>query len=279
MSQSILLNRGFVRIQHGLVHFRSASTAEGEGHVPLYMAHAGPLSSRSLVDMIPGLSAHRPVVAPDMPGNGDSDPPPVEYPSLRFYVDCVVEFLDKQGIERVDFYGQHTGAHIGCELALNYPERVRSLIMDGVGLFPESLRQQMVEDYAPPVRPDDFGGHLAWSWNWIRDLFLHFPHFLRDPAHRLNTTAIPSAEVLHAMVVDLLKVLPTYHWAYHAVFRHSIAERLPLLSLPTLVMAVDGDPLAGYLDEAATLIPAATKRLVPRGARVQTIDEFLRAQS
>lgn len=275
MDRPVLIDREFVRLSSGLVHYRSASPEVMSSPVPLYMAHAGPLSSRSLVDMIAALGRERRVIAPDMMGNGDSDPPPMARTDMGFYVDCVVETLDRLGIEQVDFYGQHTGAHIGCELAIRHPERVRSLIMDGVGLFPETLMQQMKTHYAQARAPDEFGGHLAWAWHWVRDLFLHFPHFLRDPEHRLHKSAVPGAEVLHLMVMDLLKALPTYHLAYQAAFDHPVAERLPLLRLPTLVMSVDSDPLATYLDDVAALVPGAVSKRVGREARATTVAAFL----
>lgn len=275
MDQSISIDRGFIRIPSGLVHYRTASPLTPVSSLALYMAHAGPLSSRSLVDLIGTLGERWRVLAPDMLGNGDSDPPLLDRTDMGFYVDCVVETLDRLGIEQVDFYGQHTGAHIGCELAIRHPERVRSLIMDGVGLFPETLMQQMKTHYAQPRAPDEFGGHLAWAWHWVRDLFLHFPHFLRDPEHRLHKSTVPGAEVLHLMALDLLKALPTYHLAYQAVFDHPVAERLPLLRLPTLVMSVDSDPLATYLDAAAALVPGAVRKRVGREARATTIAAFL----
>lgn len=271
------IDRGFIRIAAGQVHYRYGGDARADGPLPLYMAHAGPGSSLSLVSLMEQLGKRRRVIAPDMLGNGDSDPPAVARTDVAYYADCIVQILDGLGIDRIDFYGSHTGAHIGCEFALRYPERIGRLVLDGIGLFPPDLKAQMVERYAPVVQPDDHGGHLLWAWSFAREMFVHFPHFLRDPAHRLYRSAVPNAATIQQFAVDLLKALPTYHLAYHAVFAYPMAERLALLRLPTLVMAVDADPLAIYHDEAAALVTGAVKKLVTREQRLKAIEDFLDA--
>lgn len=271
-----LVDRHFVRLADGrLLHYRAAGKPSA-GRPPLVLAHAGPGSSLGLVPLIRQLSRHRLVIAPDMPGNGDSEPLPVASPRLSDYVAQTVEMLDLLGIGQVDFCGQHAGAHIGCELALQHPTRVRRLMLDGLGLYEADLLAEMVAHYAPVVVPDEFGGHMAWAWRFVNDLFLHFPYHMRDPAHRLHGP-MPPAAARQALTVDLLKALPTYHLSYHAVFAHRTAERIALLRHPTLLMAADGDPLGVYLDAATALVPGATSARMPREGRSSVIAQFLDA--
>jgi pimeloyl-ACP methyl ester carboxylesterase len=272
--EPVPIDRAFVRLSTGLVHYRSAGVATTDG-LPLYMAHSGPGSSLGLSAMIGHLGRTRRVIAPDLPGNGDSDPPAIAAPDLRYYVDGVVRLLDALGIDRVDFYGQHGGAHIGCELAVVHPDRVGRIILDGFALFDAPLKALLVERYAPRVVPDEHGGHLAWAWMFVQDLTLHFPYFLRDPAHRLHSTAVPTAARRQALAVDLIKALPTYHLAYQAVFAHPAAERLPLIGQPTLVMGANGDPLADYVDAVAALVGNARIARTSRELRHVPIDTFL----
>jgi pimeloyl-ACP methyl ester carboxylesterase len=269
------IDRHFLRLADGrLLHYRAAGEAR-PGELPLLLAHAGPGSSAGLVPLIHELAATRRVLAPDMPGNGDSEPLPMAQPELADYVAQTVEMLDRLGIAQVDFCGQHSGAHIGCELALRHPHRVRRLMLDGLGVFPPELQAQMLAHYAPPVQPDEFGGHLAWAWHFVEGMFVHFPHHLRDPAHRLHHSPVPPAAARQALVVDLLKALPSYHLAYQAVFSYPTAERLALLKHPTLLMADDGDPLAVYLDAAAALVPGSAKARMPRKERARVMLEFV----
>lgn len=269
------IDRQFLRLSdERLLHFRAAGEARAD-EPPLVLAHAGPGSSLGLAPLIAQLAAARRVIAPDMPGNGDSEPLPMARPQLADYVDQMVEMLDRLGLAQVDFCGQHTGAHIGCELALRHPTRVRRLMLDGIALFEPALLAQMVADYAPPVAPDEFGGHLAWAWHFVGGLYLHFPYHLRDPAHRLHHSAVPPAAARHALVVDLLKALPSYHLAYQAVYAHPTAERLALLRHPTLLMAADGDPLGVYLEAAAARVPGSRQARMPRDGRAAVILDFV----
>jgi pimeloyl-ACP methyl ester carboxylesterase len=269
------IDRHFVRTASGrLAHHRAAGSA-CPGEPPLLLAHAGPGSSAGLVPLIAQLATTCRVIAPDMPGNGDSEPLATAAPTLADYVDHLVELLDALDIAQVDFCGQHTGAHIGCELALRHPGRVRRLMLDGIALFEPALLADMQARYAPPLVPDDHGGHLAWAWQFVGDLFLHFPYYLRDPAHRLAHSPVPPAAARQALVTDILKAWPSWHLAYGAVYAHPTAERLALLRHPTLLMAAEGDPLAVYLDAAAALVPGARKTRVPRSDRARAILAFI----
>lgn len=272
-----LVDRHFLRLASGrLLHYRAAGVARA-GELPLLLAHAGPGSSAGLVPLIQQLARHRRVIAPDMPGNGDSEPLDLARTEIIDYLGPMLELLDALGIAQVDFCGQHTGAHIGCELALRQPARVRKLVLDGIALFEPELREQLLAHYAPRVAPDAFGGHLAWAWHFVEGMFTHFPHFMQDPAHRLTHGPVPPAAVRQALVAELIKALPSYHHAYHAAFAHPAAERLPQLRHATLLMAADGDPLGRYLDPAAALLPAARVRRMSREARAEVIEEFLAA--
>lgn len=272
----VVIDREFVRVAGGLVHLRSAGGANA-ATLPLYMAHGGPGSSAGLVPMIETLAASRHVFAPDMLGNGDSTPHAMAAPAIADYADDAAALLDALGIGCVDFYGQHTGAQIGLELALRHPARVRRLVLDGLGLYGDAFRAELLARYAPAVEPDAHGGHLVWAWNFVRELSLHFPHYLQDPAHRLHHHTVPPPALLHAEAVELLKALPNYHLAYRAAFSHAVAERLALLRHPTLLMAAEGDPLACYLDAVAAILRQGAPVCVSRLLRAQPVQDFLHA--
>jgi pimeloyl-ACP methyl ester carboxylesterase len=267
------VERAFLRTGHGLIHYRHAG--DGATGTPLVLAHGGPGSSAGLAPLIAALAEGRRVVAPDMMGNGESDPPPGPETSIAFYAEGLLAVMDHLGLGTVDLYGHHTGAQVITEFALAHPGRVRRLVLDGVGLFPEAQRTEFLTRYAPPITPDPSGEHLAWLWGFIDQTTQHFPHYLRDDAHRIEGGGPLPPEVNTARCAEVLKVWSTYHLSYGAAFRHRFAERLPLLAHPTLVLEIARDPLAIYAKTAVGLIPGARLQAIAAPQRGETIRGFL----
>ncbi len=268
-----VIDRAFLRVAGGLIHDRH--TAGDDAHVPLVMAHGGPGSSLGLVPLIADLGADRVAAAPDMMGNGCSDPPPSTPTTIAFYADGLIAVMDHLGLERVDLYGHHTGAQTITEVAIAHPSRVRRLVLDGVALFDEAQRIEFLSRYAPAITPEADGRHLAWLWEFISQTTQHFPHYLRDEAHRIEGGAALPPGLLTDRAAEVLKTWRTYHMAYLAAFQHEVAARLPLLSAPTLILAVDRDPLAPYAPEAAALIAGSTVAANQREQRGAMIRAFL----
>ncbi len=267
-----MIDRQFARLDAGLIHYR---TAGAKDLPPLLMSHAGPGSSAGLVPLIEALSATHRVIAPDMLGNGDSDPPPHGTAEIGFYADCIAQLMDLLGIPHADFYGSHTGAQVGCELAVTRPGRVRRLVLDGAALFPPELRVEFLERYAPPTVPAADGSHMTWIWEFVSGLTEHFPYYRKDEAHRILPEIILSPEDRMGLVVDMVKAWPSWHIAYGAAFRHDMRARLPLVTAPTLVLGLPGDPLAVYAAEVASLLPDARRADITRAELAPTIAAFL----
>jgi len=161
--------------------------------------------------------------------------------------------MDTLGLEKGDFYGAHTGANIGCEIAITHPERIGRLVLEGLGLFDLKTRQDLLNNYAPQKEPDEYGAHLSWAWNFLRDQSMHYPYYKREPEYRLNVPVFPT-ELLHKFSLDVLKALRSYHKGYPAVFGHEIIERLPLINCPVLVLAHDYDPMAADVEAVIKLL-------------------------
>lgn len=257
----MLIDRAFIRLDEGLVHYRSCGAAKGQA-LPLYMIHASPASAMSMEPMMGALGKTRPCIAPDTLGNGDSAGPALESPDMDYYADSVARILDKLKLDKVDVYGSHTGAHIACELAIRHPTRVRKVVFDGIGMFSEEDRVDFLKNYAPRMMPDEFGRQFTWAWHFIRDQMLHFPYFRRTPLYRRDQP-MAQPEILHWIVVDVLKALTTYHKGYHAAFRHRDFERIPLISCPLFCIASDDDPLKEGVDRAHSLAKISTKAILP----------------
>ena len=248
MSQT-LIDRAFVRLDEGLLHYRERAGGAAPEQPPLLMLHASPSSGVSMQPVMQAFAPGRRLIAPDTPGNGDSARPLAEQPEMADYADALDRFCDALGLETVDIFGSHTGAHIGVELAVRRPERVRGLVVDGLLVLTAPEREEYLARYAPPKVPDETGSQFHWVWQYVRDQMIFFPHFRKDLEH-LRAGGIFDPRFLHSMALDVLRTLDTYHLAYEAVFRHDIATALSELTRPIRWLDIGH----GYLDDALALM-------------------------
>jgi pimeloyl-ACP methyl ester carboxylesterase len=179
-------------------------------------------------------------------------------PDIGYFAEGVLRLADAMGIDRFDVYGAHTGARIACEVAARAPNRVRAVVLDGIKEYDDATRERILARYAPRVAPDDHGTHLVWAFHFVRDQALYFPHFERNPAHRLPGF-MPPARVLHDATIEVLKALDTYALPYLAAFRYRARERLPHVEAPVLFLRAEGelDVLNAAISELAALTPRA----------------------
>ena len=254
-----MIRRGFADIASGQVHFRHCGREHGR---PLVLIHASPGSSLMLAPLIEAFGATRHAIAPDTMGNGDSRGAMADQPLIPDFARWHLEALDALGIERFDLYGTHTGAAVAMEIAIAAPQRVKRLILDGIGLYSDAEQAEMLARYAPAVTPDLHAAHLMWAWHFVRDTYMFWPWYHTDAAHR-RAVGLPSAEVLHEKLVEVLKALTTYHKSYRAAFLHDKRERLPLIRVPTLAACAKTDMLARMFDEFCALVPQAERAWTP----------------
>jgi pimeloyl-ACP methyl ester carboxylesterase len=272
-----LVRRGFVDVPGGQIHYRYAGSKEAS---PIVLIHASPGSSKSLEPLIKAFAQRRWVIAPDTMGNGDStaDKMPVQ-PEISYFAEKALEALQCLGIKKFDLYGTHTGGSIAAEMAIQVPERIRHLVIDGIGLYPEDLQRELLERYAPEMKPDLHGTHITWAWHFVRDTYLFWPWYCTDAAHRRHI-GLPSPLALHDKVLDVLKAIKTYHLSYRAAFRYDKRSRFPLIKVPTLALCAADDMLAQWHDEFAALISDSVKAVVPGiavdpDATAEVIERFL----
>ena len=248
-----MIRRAFADLANRQVHFRYG----GSGSVPLVMLHASPGSSKQLEPLIAEMAQTRRVIAPDTAGNGDSTPLAVTAPDIIHYAEATLEFLDNQGLDQVDLYGSHTGASIATELAILAPSRIRTVILDGIGLFSPEERDEYLAHYAPPMAPDLTGSYLNWAFMFCRDQYQFWPWYKHNKENS-RSAGLPQPAELHAWVLEVLKAIETYHLGYRAAFSYPKAERLPLVTRPMLAIVGENDPLLSNTALIADLIPGAT---------------------
>ncbi len=272
------IRRGFVDVDEGQIHYRACGAAPNP---VLVMVHGSPGGSRALVPLMKVLGRSFQIYAPDTLGNADSSPATADNVDIPYLAGGLLRALDGLGLDEVFLWGSHTGGNIALEASIAQPKRVKKLVLDGVGLYPDDEREGLVRNHAPAITPDGEGSQFNWAWHFVRDGHLFWPWWRRE-GERARGVGLPEPDELHDQVMDVLKSIRTYHHSYRAALGFEKRSRLPLISVPTLVAAGDSDMLRQYTEEAAALIPGAITAYTkdprtPEGLRdaAETYTKFL----
>jgi pimeloyl-ACP methyl ester carboxylesterase len=116
------------------IAYREAGTA---GQPKLLLLHGFPTSSHMFRDLIPQLADRFHIVAPDLPGFGQSDDPKVN--SFESIADTIERFTEIVGFDRFVVYVFDYGAPTGFRLAIRHPERVAGIISQNGNAYVEGL--------------------------------------------------------------------------------------------------------------------------------------------
>jgi pimeloyl-ACP methyl ester carboxylesterase len=102
-------------------------TAGDEFNPVVLLLHGFPSSARTFRDVVPGLSQAAYVIAPDLPGFGESDV--LASPSFAAFGQAICEVLHTLGIGPRYIYLHDFGAPVGFHIAMQAPELVSGLII------------------------------------------------------------------------------------------------------------------------------------------------------
>ncbi len=127
----------------------------GEGF-PLILAHGSGPGVSAWANwrlVIPILSKSRRVLAPDFVGFGFTDRPEGLALRMKTWVKQLIDFMDALGIEQVDIVGNSFGGGLAINMAVDYPERIRKIVLMGsMGIdFPITKGLDDVWGYTPSV--------------------------------------------------------------------------------------------------------------------------------
>jgi pimeloyl-ACP methyl ester carboxylesterase len=190
------------------------------------------------------LSHHYPILAPDTPGFGQSFRPTQPH-TIPFYAHTIYEALQQLGITHCNLFGHHTGAAIAIQLAFDYPQLVRRLILVGPPLL-TSAQIAALQQTIRPIVPDADGRFLHHTWQRLQQ---KSPH-------------LPLTELMREFILTL-QAGDSYPQAYTAVFQQPIAEQLPTITCPTLLIAGENDSLRASLEPALALLPNGRMHTIP----------------
>src|SRR6476469_4692831 len=212
----------------------------GEGPT-LLLIHGMAGSSRAWKAVMPDLARDYRVIAPDLPGHGESAPPTGDY-SLGNLAATLRDLLGVLGIERATIVGQSLGGGVAMQLAYQHPELAERLVL---------------------VCSGGLGREVTWM---IRALSLPgaeyvapviFPGFVRDLGDRVagvvEGLGVRSPRLAEIWDAYATLTEPDHRAAFlrtvHAVIEPggqavSATDRLYLAAaMPTLIVWGDRDPI------------------------------------
>ncbi|PDW02777.1 alpha/beta fold hydrolase [Candidatus Viridilinea mediisalina] len=113
-------------------------------HPPLLLLHGWGGSSGYWRPTLAALGHDRHVIAPDLPGFGDS-PPLVGPANAEALAEVVVAFADAMGLEQFDLNGHSFCASVAIYVAMRQPQRVRRLALSCISTFRSERERVIVE--------------------------------------------------------------------------------------------------------------------------------------
>ena len=216
---------------HGVV-YRIGGLEPGGGRPVLLLIHGMAGSSDTWRDVMPALSQRFTVIAPDLPGHGESDKPRQDY-SLGAQANVLRDFLVLIGVGRATIIGQSLGGGVALQLAYQYPRHCERLVLVSSGGLGQEVSWILralsfpgVEYLMPILFPSfvrDAGNAIGSRLRWFG---------LRSP--RLEEqwrsyVSLNDSETREAFVRTLRAVVNVSGQAVSARDRLYLSSRLPTL--------------------------------------------------
>lgn len=223
------IRRGFADTPDGQIHYRAV---EGPG-TPVLLLHRTPVDSSSYEAMLRFLAGRRAAIALDTPGFGQSFKPEGS-PSTEDYARWFLQAADDLGVDRFHICGHHTGTHIGAEMAKAAPERVQSLLLNGVIYARDPAeRAERRAQIGPAQGIDDEGRYFGDLWRLMKSLYFEF-----------------DAGLIHAETMGALTAIRGRDQAFDAIYAQEFPEVLRQVQCPIRVVQAADDmlTLSGMLD-------------------------------
>lgn len=233
----------------------------GEGDPLVLVAGTGYAGATWLPELVDRLASRHRVLTFDHRGTGGTPSTPEPYSTRGFAADAVA-LMDALGVEAAHVAGHSMGGRVAQWMALDHPDRVRSLILAATG--PGEWRTDKPVTRGIPL-------HTARAM-----IELGYEAYMRE--HIAATFFTPDFAEAHpdrvAWLVDAFwkSQPPLDDYLRHIVARqeHQTADRLTELTMPSLVLIGDRDVHQGgtgvHWEQSAYLaehLPNVEKAVVP----------------
>ncbi len=165
----------------------------------------------------------------DSPGFGESDPTPF-VPTVGDWAAAVPAVLDHLGIAQADVLGHHTGGMVATEAALQFPERVRRLIINGPLPLTEEDRQRGLDYVEAEEIGIDFaadGAHLQKAFGVRYDMY--------GPGVDPRT--------ITRYIVEQFQGYAPFWTGHHAAFIYDHTAAIGKVTQPAMILTNTGDQI------------------------------------
>jgi pimeloyl-ACP methyl ester carboxylesterase len=190
-----------------------------------------PDTGGGVLDVVDRIGAHRPVLAVDLPGTGDSDALP-GCDDVTAASQAVLDGLAAAGIAEFDVYARGAGAAFAVELAhlagSEAGTAVGSMTLEHADLYTDAQRAAIAARERVDLTPETSGAHLVRAWTELRDRELFTPWFDRTVG-AIRAADVPTADELHRRAFAVLKHLDTWDLPERAAMSYPLPARLAQL--------------------------------------------------
>ncbi len=180
---------------------------------------------------VPDLSKHFKVLAFDNRGAGRTEKPVMDY-SIRLFADDTAGLMEALDIKKAHILGISMGGYIAQELAINYPDRVKSLILGCTSAGGE--RAVLMS----PERLTKFTANEGLTPELIlrKDMDIYFSdRFIREHPEKIKEFV--------AISLRYYQPPDAFQRQFAACLKHDTADRHNRIKGPVLILSGDDDPL------------------------------------
>jgi pimeloyl-ACP methyl ester carboxylesterase len=243
MPATVNVRRSYADCRYGQLHVATAYPSGGgfDERTPLICLHHAGGSNRAFAPLLPELGRDRSVYALDLPGHGNSDAA-AGVPSIADYAGAVCDFVTSLRLRTFDLLGVEAGSLIGAEIAAARGPQVRKVVLLSIPYVSQPMRQI--------AGRDDVSANIAEEWQ-------------KFSASRSANIA-PAA--LQTLFTDHLRAGAAETGLRASMQDYPVAQRLPLVRVPTLVLCPNDELREQTLRAKSCLSQASLTELSDAGS-------------
>ncbi len=206
MEMPIKVHHRTIRVENVDVFYREAGSPDAPA---VLLLHGFGTSSYMFRELIPALAGEYRLIAPDLPGFGQTE---VSSPGFEYTFDNLAEVIDAfteaKGLKRYAIYVFDYGAPVGWRLAVKHPEKITAIVSQNGNAYEEGL---------------------SAGWADMRKAWAEPTAERREALRRFSTPEMIKWQYTEGVEDTSLIAPETYQLASAAIDRHGVEAQLDLI--------------------------------------------------